>query len=291
MKTSFLLVMTLFVVIESGVSQVLNLTDAGINKQIEFKITGNLESTHYIKPLVINAKNLTGRQITLKIENGLIFNPEQENYQPIVVTREELITLLPDQTVEKEIYGMCINSYLNAPDEELTYHPAAIADSNLVNLTRWIEKDSLYNTEAQYAVWALTNDKELEEIAGFDTTLVDQLVNYVAEVTDQEPPPPPDEDDYLRNYYSKSFTRKMSGEFSCYYYDTRSVSIAMFNKDGVVVRELYNNPQMPAGDHRLTFEFDATIYDDDYYFIRVIENGNIAINMKMENPKRTDTRG
>jgi len=78
----------------------------------------------------------------------------------------------------------------------------------------------------------------------------------------------------------------MSGEFSYNLYENRSITIAMFDKDNIVVRELYKNTVEKPGDHKLKFEFDATAYTDDFYYLKVIDNGDVAIEMKVEIPKR-----
>ncbi len=290
MKSTFLGVMTLviFATFTSN-GQSFSLSDEGIDRHLNITIKGNPQGTHYIRPLVISVNNPQDYRVDLKIENGLMIYPDDENYQPIVVTREEMLTILPGQTIDKEIHGMCTNSRLRAPKQFLTYSPKAVADSNLLYLTRWIEKDSLHTPEAQYSVWALTSERKLAEIVGFDTTAIRNLVHYLADVTDQELPPEPDENDYLRNYYTTThFKRTMGGEFTGQYYETRSISIAMFDKDDIVVRELYANPELPPGKHKLSFEFDATVYDDDFYFVRVIDNGDVTMNLKVNTLRRPE---
>jgi len=290
MKKSLFL---LFLVATVAYSQpkVVKLNDPLLQNQVAFQITGNPDSPHYVRPLILKAKNISSSPVTIQIENGLMLTPEDVDFQPIVITREELIALKPDQEITKELYGMCTKSFLVSPRDDIAYIPGALADTDLIRLTKMIGKDSLQNIEAQHAVWAIVDDMPIEDIAGFDTTLVSDLVEVVADVTGQMIPEPPAEDDYRRNYYSRNFSRRMSGEFNCTYYDTRSVSIAMFNKDGVVVRELYNNPQMLPGHHVLEFEFDATHFNDEYYFIRVIDDGEISINMKIETLGNPGGRG
>lgn len=281
MKNSLFLLFFVAIV-ASAQPPVVKFNDPNLKNRVEFQITGNPDSPHYVRPLLLKATNISAVPITFQIDNGMMLNPEDDGFQPIVITREELIALKPGQKVVTELYGMCTEASLMAPLDEIVYHPGGMADTGLVKLTSRIGKDSLHNIEAQFAVWGIADDMPIDDIAGFDTTLVNDLVEIVAEVTGQMIPEPPAEDDYRRNYYSRNFSRKMGGEFKCTYYDTRSVSIAMFNKDGVVVRELYNNPQMPPGHHVLEFEFDATHFNDEYYFIRVIDDGEVSINMKIE---------
>nr|NQU88827.1 hypothetical protein [Bacteroidota bacterium] len=86
--------------------------------------------------------------------------------------------------------------------------------------------------------------------------------------------------------YCTSYKVKMGGEFQYDLYETRSITIAMFDKDNIVVRELYKNQEVLPGPHHLKFNFDATAFEDEYYFVKVIDNGEIVINMKIDMPER-----
>jgi hypothetical protein len=217
----------------------------------------------------------------------LVLQANDSSYQNFVVTKEEILSLKPGQVTEIQLYAMCLESYDASPDVTSVYHPSKLADSSLLGLTRKIEKEELFNFEAQTAVWALSCKYPIDYITGFDTVLTRQLIGYVADETGQELPPPPAPDDYERNYYSTStYKLKMSGEFSYNLYENRSITIAMFDKDNIVVRELYKNTVEKPGDHKLKFEFDATAYTDDFYYLKVIDNGDVAIEMKVEIPKR-----
>jgi hypothetical protein len=271
----------------AGKSQTRSLTEAEKQKLIQFSIHGNEGSTHYIRPLLLEVKNISNSITNLKVENGLVLQANDSSYQNFVVTKEEILSLKPGQVTEIQLYAMCLESYDASPDVTSVYHPSKLADSSLLGLTRKIEKEELFNFEAQTAVWALSCKYPIDYITGFDTVLTRQLIGYVADETGQELPPPPAPDDYERNYYSTStYKLKMSGEFSYNLYENRSITIAMFDKDNIVVRELYKNTVEKPGDHKLKFEFDATAYTDDFYYLKVIDNGDVAIEMKVDIPKR-----
>ncbi len=54
----------------------------------------------------------------------------------------------------------------------------------------------------------------------------------------------------------------------------------------IIVRELYYNPTEESGEHLFNYAFDTNTYEDPVYFIRLIINGEIKIDFKME-PRRT----
>jgi hypothetical protein len=64
------------------------------------------------------------------------------------------------------------------------------------------------------------------------------------------------------------------------------VTIGMFNDQNIVVKELYNNPETPPGEHKLAYEFDTMVFPEDTYYVRLIIDGQIKINFKMK-PRRS----
>jgi len=288
MKNSLVFLLVLLLWAFAGHAQVRSLSNPEQLKGVTFSIRGNPESTHYMRPLVLRAKNNSAKEVQVKIDNGLMLIAGDEAYQNFVVTDEEILAIGPGRMMEKEIGAMCTESYDAAPDGDVVYAVGSLADTSLLKLTQRIERDSLYGYEAQTAVWALCGNRGLDEIVGYDTTLTRQLTEYVAEATGREMPPPPAEDDYLRNYYAPVTTYKltMTGEFSYNLFDESAIIIALVNKDNVVVRELFNNPKEKPGDYKRTYTFDATAYTDDFYFVKMIENGEVVVNMKIDTPKR-----
>jgi len=288
MKNSIVFLFVLTLLTFASFAQVKSLSNPDQLKGLTFAITGNPGSIHYHKPLLLKVKNNSTREVQIKIDNGLMLIAGEESYQNFVVTDEEILAIGPGKTVEKEVTAMCTESSDAAPGEEILYALGQFADPNLLALTQKIEKEAIWGYEAQTAVWALCGNYGLEDIVGYDTTLTRQLTEYVAAVTGQEMPPPPDENDYLRNYYApvSTYTLTMTGEFSYNLFEERSIIIALVNKENVVVRELFNNPKEKPGDYKRTYTFDATAYTDEYYFVKMIDNGEVVINMKIDTPKR-----
>ncbi|MCF8364361.1 MAG: hypothetical protein K9H16_01175 [Bacteroidales bacterium] len=269
-------------------SQILNLSDPSQFHDGEFSISGNDKSSHYHQPLIINFYNKSDEIKTLQIDPGQKLIATEASYQNFVVTKKEVITLAPNATESLELHAMCIERFDYAPGASAQYNPGAKADSGLMLLCEKINTEKLFNYEAQTAVWAMVGDIGLESIAGFDTTLVNDLVALVAKVRGEEPPPPPSPDDYHRNYYTSgySYKLKMGGEFSYGLFEKSEIIIAMFDKNNISVRELYKNESCPPGHHDRNFSFDATEYTDDFYYVRLIENGEIMLEIEVKTPER-----
>ncbi len=269
-------------------AQVMNLSHPESLRGVGFSIKGYSGASHYHSPLKIKLKNHTTDPQTVQIDPGQIMISKIESKQNFVITKQEIIALAPKQSRTINLHAMCIERSDGAPNDYTSYDPGPMADSNLRMLVEKIAADGLYGYEAQTAVWVMVGDYSLNQIVGFDTTAVRNLAYLVADAQGVEPPPPPDPDDYTRNYYTTSYTYKirMGGEFSYNLYEEREIIIAMFDVDGIVVRELYKDQNCPAGDHNMEFDFDATEYTDDKYFVRLIEDGEIMLELEVNVPER-----
>lgn len=58
----------------------------------------------------------------------------------------------------------------------------------------------------------------------------------------------------------------------------------MFDENNIVVRELYKNDSCSQGRHEMEFKFDATEYTDEFYYVRLLENGEIMVELLVETP-------
>ena len=94
-------------------------------------------------------------------------------------------------------------------------------------------------------------------------------------------PPPPAKDDTKRNYRDTIYEKSIEGSFTYTVRFESEVLIAMFDKDNRVVRELYRNNKEQPGKKDFAFAFDATIYTDKFYHIRLLINGEKRIEGKV----------
>jgi hypothetical protein len=249
---------------------------------VNITITGNDESPHYAKPLLITISNLKNETIQIRIPNGQLFTSEDPEFQDIIVNKEELITLKPGESLERSLHGMCIQQSNGAPGSSSMYRLNGLAQGNLATLTREIEKSGNFNTLGQYAIWTLTDNQHLNNISGFDIKEAERLKTFVAGLLNV-PVPEYDPNDYLTNYANDGLIkRSATGRFKYTFSEKSSVTIAMFDEDNIVVRELYNNPNETPGKHELEFKFDTEVYQNKAYYVRMIVDGEIKINMKME---------
>lgn len=247
---------------------------------VDVAITGNPESSHYLKPVVIELRNLRSEPVSIRIPNGLqLHSPD---VQDVIVTKEEMIALAPNEKKRHEAYAMCTQQSLSASNSDSKFTVGEVATGDLASLTAEIERGQMYNTLGQYAIWTLTDEQHLNTISGFDMVAATELKTFVADLL-EVPVPEYDPDDYLTNYHDDGLIqRAITSRFKFRSLSGARVTIAMFDDEDRIVRELYNDPSVTAGEHEFEFKFDAEVYTDKSYFIRMIVDDEIKINMEMK---------
>ncbi len=153
-----------------------------------------------------------------------------------------------------------------------------IVENNLSLLTKEIERLEAYDVAGQNAVWNITDNGTLYDIAGYDVDAGAPLRTYVANLLNI----PDDEIPVFDEPQELKRVRTAGGNFRYKFSRTSAVTIGMFNSQDIIVKELYQNPETPPGEHRLSYEFDVEEFTDDVYYIRLIINGQIKINFEMK---------
>lgn len=282
----FLFVITLGYSQNPNATKVYDLASVLENNWITLKVTGNENSTHYTKPIRAKFTNTSKKPLRFSIPNGQLFRAEDSTVQDIVIVKEELIALKVGETKELPLYGMCIELSNSGNNLETLFYADGMAEEKLLKLTEEIQKRRSYNTLGQYAVWTLTDDEDLTSISGFDESEALHLKTFVANLLGV-PVPLHDPNDYTTNYHNDGLIKRAAkSKFKFTFSEDSAVSIAMFDENNMVVRELYNNPNVKAGYHELDFKFDVSVYQNKAYYVRMIVDGEIKINMKME-PRRS----
>lgn len=240
--------------------------------------------THYSQCLLAKITNTSNKLISLKIENGTQVNPEDSVYQNLIVTENLFVSLNPQENRALPIYAMCTEPHDRAPGtNHVTYTLNKDAQGVMKAVTELITSKHYQNSEGQQAVWCVASNSGLDNISGYDTVAVKNLQLCIAKLTGKKIPPPPAPDDYKRNYYAPTYVKKITvgGEFEFSFAKPRNILVGMFDKNNVLVRELYKKDGETPGAHKQKYEFDGSVYTDSYYYIRLIADGQTRLETKI----------
>lgn len=275
-KIAYLLV--LFICSLNIFSTPVKLGEAIQSKKINCLVHGNNASTHYIEPIIAEFTNPGNESIAISIETGGMFIPEDAAKQNIVVTAAQSVTLLPHEKKFVKIKGMCTEEHDASGTDETIYTFQPSKDAKLQKLADFIAAKQYQTTAGQYAVWTLMNNDDLNSIYGADTTEENELKKFMASLTGKtfaiKNP-----DNYRTNYYAPP-KEKVGGNFEYNFSKAKDVQIAMFDENGILVRELLNQKKVAAGDHQFNFEFDSSVYTDDVYHFKLIVENEVMVDQE-----------
>ncbi|MBT3302062.1 MAG: hypothetical protein HOM80_08595 [Bacteroidetes bacterium] len=283
MKAKYILLIALLLLmsVQAQYPNHINIKVAADNQYIKYEINGKKSGTHYTKALTLNIQNISVSDWKIHIPNGMVMEAHDVDYQNFIITNEEMITLKAGEVKEIALFAMCIEKNDIGPGENEQYYLGEIANKKLTKVSQFIQDHTMFQPEGQYALWAVSDNYPIYNIAGFDTSAQRQLQALVANVTNQSIPAYKPSNDYMTEYYDVPMQLTIGGEFEYKFRTDKSVTIAMFDTNNIVVRELFKNPLVKPGYHKFEYEFDGSIYTDEVYFIKLIVNGEVKLNLKL----------
>lgn len=129
-----------------------------------------------------SVSNLIKDSLLIVIPPGWRFNSNagKDDYQDILVTHEEILVLKPLQTKVFNIKGYCCEATKSGPIKGINYTLGKLADSSLVYLARYLNKNPNEQNAEQYSVWAISDKKETANITSKQDSTALLLRNYVS---------------------------------------------------------------------------------------------------------------
>lgn len=267
-----------------------SLADALLQNKVSYTAKGYEDSPHYLQPIKLIIKNNSVENLQIRIDPGLIFDPEQTVSQQMVTTRKELLALAPGKSDTILLYAMCTQPSKRGQKDSTRYVLRTEVSDALKQLAVFIDEKKLQGIEGQYAVWTVAAHYGMEDIVGYDSAAVSLLLPLVSKLTGKPIPPPPAANDYKRNYQTGYSFMKASikGKFYFQYAEVKNVSIGLFRTDGVIVRELFNNPQTQPVYQEVEYAFDSDVYTEDAYVVRMVVDGRVVRERKIAMRKNYD---
>jgi hypothetical protein len=164
------------------------LTKVGIDKALENKMIkaevicqGGLTVNYKIK-------NQSKDAIEITIPAGWRMNSVKEEYQDILVTREQILALKKDEQKSFEIKGYCCEATHSGPVKDAKYETGKMAAPHLTLLASYLNAQHLDENTEQYAVWAVSDNKPTANITHANDSLASLLRNFVANIKGEPVP-------------------------------------------------------------------------------------------------------
>lgn len=163
-------------------------TSIGIDKALKNKLITAVVICKGGLSVNYNIKNETKDSLIIFVPAGWRMNSVKEEYQDILVTREQILALGKQQQKSFVIKGYCCEADHSGPKEGTKYECGKMADSTLTKIARYLNLHRNDENTEQYAVWAVSNNNPTSHIVSSNDSLSSQLRNYVS-VLKGEPVP------------------------------------------------------------------------------------------------------
>lgn len=228
-------------------------------------------------------KNSSNKNLDFKLETGRKLDSKNNAEQDILVTKPQEFNVCGGQTRTINVFGMCCQAHNMCPRENSEYSIGTMADSTLIKLAMFIDKNKYYtNSSAQQAVWTVSDNNSLGSITDGNKVDVNNLRNFVSKITGKTIPP-------YEVTYSRENDRDLlgrvktiEGTFDYALPDNTHVTIGIYNSDGVLVQSLFENIEHQKGEYKLYYTFHTINLPQGIYYARMDSNDGTKKEMKIE---------
>jgi hypothetical protein len=125
------------------------------------------EGLHYGKCMTIAIKNNIDNPLTIKLNTGTLLMPNDTDIQVMVVSHDLTLDLERHENCETYFYAMCTQIHKFRPSAAETFTIGNNANDSLVRLVKYIEQTFNQNMVGQHAVWAVTDNAGVSELAEY----------------------------------------------------------------------------------------------------------------------------
>ncbi len=157
----------------------LNLQQAFNKKAIGAKAlcTGGLELDYTIN-------NFSRDTLALLLPAGWRFNSDggKDDYQDVFITQDQIFVVAPKSQKKFHIKGYCCEANKGGPIKGIPYTNGKLADSNLVQLARYLNVFKIDENTQQNAVWAISDHEPTANITSANDSVAEILRRFVANI-------------------------------------------------------------------------------------------------------------
>ncbi len=163
----------------------LNLQQAFNKKAIIAKAlcTGGLELDYTIN-------NFSRDTLALLLPAGWRFNSDggKNDYQDVFITQEQIFVVAPKSQKIFHVKGYCCEATKGGPIKGIPFTNGKLADSNLVQLARYLNKTKFDDNIQQNAVWAISDNEPTANVTSANDSVAEILRRFVAKLKGESLP-------------------------------------------------------------------------------------------------------
>ncbi|MFT6319695.1 MAG: hypothetical protein ACJAT4_000612 [Granulosicoccus sp.] len=247
------------------------LTEAVKKGYVEISAEG--EGGHTGKCLKLKIKNLQKKKLNIQIPAGLIFNSNDSTQQDLMITEEKVLAIEGNKRRVTKMYAACIQAPNGSPTLGSGFSLSMLASGHLLQVAQYLANEKLYKSDAsQYAVWAVSNNKRVENIDH------GKLANYVADLLGKAHP------EYVVVHKTTSSPGEpayreapsiIKGRWKFKTKEDKIMTFGLYTKDGLLKHAFFENKKKVRGLHKFSFTFKVFNMPQGEYYIRLISGEEV----------------
>lgn len=232
------------------------------------KVRDNAPSTYWGACINMKIVNLSSMPISVELEPGMFLMPDDSTTQRLMILDNRVLAIAAKATKKTFVNAACSQMFKGAPDADLAFHPSGKASGSLLDLAKLIAVKSYHSYAAQNAVWALTDNNDIESIYSPDKAEMDTLRKFVAKAKNIAFKPYNTvirvEQKITNGTFKFSFPNKQGGLYTVLLFDSNGNQVQEFTKD-------YDYPHLDK--ITVTYRFQS-LMNAGTYFVRLVRNRN-----------------
>ena len=230
----------------------------------------------------LNITSICSVDTTIYVEAGRRLNSEDSTVQDILIVKELPIFVKAGEEKNVNLYGFCCQATNHSPSKDEKFDLGHMADSNLVKLAKFLNKNPFEEGIMQNAVWVISNNHPLSSVGSSDASKrkeLKKLHNLLAAIKHLPI-------DY--SWYSLTFKTdtarlfsgipdSLYGDIEYSVWNNSNVSLTFSDSIGHVVKRFFVNK--PHNPDKYTYEIKTSIlgYPRGKYFVRLIANDQMKL--------------
>lgn len=161
----------------------ISLKDAVVKGFIKLNVTGL--GGHSGECIEASFQNISSKKLSVRIDPGLVFKPEDPGMQDILVVKEQVIVLDKKALKKNNLLGFCCISHNRSPKKGTNFTLAKNVDPKLEDIAKHLNKNKYSEDAMQNAVWSVSDKQDVSEIYDEMPETVKPLKEEVCRLTGQ----------------------------------------------------------------------------------------------------------
>jgi len=278
--TLFLAFFSPILIAQQQNANVFDLKEALEKKLVSVSIEG--KGGHHGETLRLVCKNLRGQFLRLRIPQGQLMKPADSSHQTLVVAEEILLAVTVKTQAETMLKTFCTQAGSISPSAGESFAVGAMAPVALCNVLKFIaEKGKTESSEAQTAVWCVTNGQSLGSIGD------SELTKFVADQLGKAMPGYRIQHSVVETVPGRraELGKALVVESNFRYYlekDERTIMV-LLDGAGNLIKQVSKEETMKAGEHRSGLRLEVYNLDSGKYTLRMqTKAGRVIKDMEIE---------